>query len=453
MIQPLRDISDITDSIEILEKKPPKFISYFLLFIIIIIIIALIWAYYSKIDISIKATANVQASTASSAIKFEIPGTIKEINIKSGDKVEKGDILLKIENKELKLNKDHLNENINKLNDEIKDLKTLQNAINNNSQISDEDIKIEYNNYLNSITLVEDENESTIYELNSQLELINSTKDNIIIELEAEIDTLKQLNEELENEKIKLQNNSSINIEVNTQQTNDNNPLTIKEIEKQIDTNKKTIDSKQKQLNNRYNELKVQQSSINTAIELQKENLKNKKNQISNSTLVDIKNSINEKELQLITAKQELENINLSEEKTTITASKSGIIEIPNDLHIGDKINIDETLLSISPEGPPNRVLLYINSNDINNINEGDKIKYTFNIGELKTYDGEVIQIFHNPVVNEESSETLFIVEGSLKVPPNEKIRSGSIGKASIIIGQKNALSLFLEKLDLVANN
>ena len=394
----------------------------------------------------------------------------------------------------MELSKDHLKENIDLLNKDIKNLKDLQDAIDQNKQVSNEDVEIEYNNYLNSRSLVENEKEGIIAELNSQLKLMDGTKDHTIVGLEAEIDTLKSQNTELENEKTDLKNhnstlqdeidnfstlqdemnknsipkdendNNSIDTSVNTQPVSSDHTFAIKELEKQIDsnenaikkldfqidTNKKAINSKKEQLDNRNEELKVQKSSLNESIELQKENLENKNDQIRTSTLVEIKNSIEEKELQLTALQKELESVHLNEEKTTITASRSGIIEMPNDLHIGESVSSDEILLSISPEGTPNRVLLYVNSKDVNNINEGDKIKYTFNSGEIKTYNGEVTQIFHDPVVDGESGETLFIVEGDLKVETDAELRSGSSGKASIIIEQRNALSIFLEKLDLL---
>ena len=70
-------------------------------------------------------------------------------------------------------------------------------------------MEIEYNNYLNSRSLVENAKEGIIAELNSQLKLMDGTKDHTIVGLEAEIDTLKSQNTELENEKTDLKNHNS----------------------------------------------------------------------------------------------------------------------------------------------------------------------------------------------------------------------------------------------------
>ncbi|MGR5988758.1 hypothetical protein ACT7CT_25275 [Bacillus sanguinis] len=105
MSQTIRDITELTDSVEMLEKNPPKFIKLFIYLVLAIIVSALIWSYFSKIDISTKGSATIQSSTAAVAVKPKVSGEINDIKIKQGEKVHRGDPLIGITNKQLEQEK------------------------------------------------------------------------------------------------------------------------------------------------------------------------------------------------------------------------------------------------------------------------------------------------------------------------------------------------------------
>lgn len=50
----------LTDSVELLEKKPPRFINLFLGLLIAFLIGFCLWAYFGKIDIVSKGSAIIQ---------------------------------------------------------------------------------------------------------------------------------------------------------------------------------------------------------------------------------------------------------------------------------------------------------------------------------------------------------------------------------------------------------
>ncbi|MCU5705505.1 MULTISPECIES: hypothetical protein [Bacillus] len=64
--------------------------------------------------------------------------------------------------------------------------------------------------------------------------------------------------------------------------------------------------------------------------------------------------------------------------------------------------------------------------------------------------DGSVVQIYHDPIISKNKDTTFFVVEGTIENKGKKKLRSGSTGKAAIVVDQRNILSLILEKLDVL---
>lgn len=71
-------------------------------------------------------------------------------------------------------------------------------------------------------------------------------------------------------------------------------------------------------------------------------------------------------------------------------------------------------------------------------------------MGTTETYYGSIVQIYHDSVIGKNKDTTFFVVEGTIENTGKKKLRSGSTGKAAIVVDQKNVLSLILEKLDVL---
>ncbi|MED3313952.1 biotin/lipoyl-binding protein, partial [Bacillus thuringiensis] len=205
MSQPIRDITELTDSVEMLEKNPPKFIKLFIYLVLAILVSALMWAYFSKIDISTKGSATIQSSTATVAVKPKVSGEINDIKIKQGEKVHRGDPLIGITNKQLEQEKKHVEENRDKLDAEIKSLNILKDVIEKNQSKLPVDvegsIKNELDSYLKQKDLLKNENKNKIADFTFRLQVLNHGKDEVINNLEFEIEAIKNQNDILKIEK------------------------------------------------------------------------------------------------------------------------------------------------------------------------------------------------------------------------------------------------------------
>lgn len=454
MSQPIRDIIELTDSVEMLEKNPPKFIKLFIYLVLAILVSALIWAYFSKIDISTKGSATIQSSTDTVAVKSKVSGEINDIKIKQGEKVHRGDPLIGITNKQLEQEKKHLEENRDKLDAELKSLNMLKDVIEKNqSKLPvgvEGSIKNELDSYLKQKDLLKNENKNKIADFNFRLQGLNHGKDEVINNLEFEIEAIKNQNDILKIEKEGLLKQNKIIENENINQEAEINMNKVNQLDSQIEGNLKSILIKQEQIKNRTQEIALEKKVINENIRTQESNIQDSVESLRTSKVSDISKEIDEKKKQLSLLQQDINNINLSYEQTVITAPKDGVIEMPNLIKIGDMIEQDKEVLSISPDENTNRVLLYINSEEINKIKTGDKIKYTFEVGTTETYYGSVVQIYHDPVINKNKDTTFFVVEGTIENTGKKNLRSGSTGKAAIVVDQKNILSLILEKLDVL---
>lgn len=454
MSQPIRDITELTDSVEMLEKNPPKFIKLFIYLVLTIIISALIWSYFSKIDISAKGSATIQSSTATIAVKPKVSGEINDIKIKQGEKVRRGDPLIVINNKQLEQEKKHLEENRDKLDAGIKSLKILKDVIDKNqSKLPidvEESIRNELDSYLKQKTLLNNENKNKIVDFTHRLQGLNHVKDEGINNLEFEIESIKNQNNILKIEKEGLLKQNKIIKNENIAQETEANVNKVNQLDSQIQGNQKSILIKQEQIKNRAQEIELEKKVINENIRAQESSIQDSIESLKASKVSDIAKEIDEKQQQLSLLQQDINNINLNYEQTVITAPKDGVIEMPNRIKVGDTIEQDKEVLSISPDEKTNRVLLYISAEEINKIKIGDKIKYTFEVGTTETYYGSVVQIYHDPVTSKNRDTTFFVVEGTIENTGNKKLRSGSTGKAAIVVDQKNVLSLMLEKLDIL---
>ena len=92
------DISEMTNSRELLESQPKKFSFSILYIFITILIIFFVWSYYGKIDIYINVPGIVRPVEAIADINNIAAGKVKTANMSDGSYVNQGDVLLVIEN-------------------------------------------------------------------------------------------------------------------------------------------------------------------------------------------------------------------------------------------------------------------------------------------------------------------------------------------------------------------
>lgn len=87
------DMKDMSDSTEVYESKPNRFLVYTIYLILMILVVAIMWMSLSKIDIVVKSNGIFKGSNAVYEISSGVTGSVKETYIENGQYVKEGDVL------------------------------------------------------------------------------------------------------------------------------------------------------------------------------------------------------------------------------------------------------------------------------------------------------------------------------------------------------------------------
>ena len=87
------DMKDISDSTEVYDSKPNRFMVYTVYIVLLIVFIAIVWMGGSKIDIVVKSNGIFKTSVGSCEISSEVTGKVKEACVSDGQYVNEGDLL------------------------------------------------------------------------------------------------------------------------------------------------------------------------------------------------------------------------------------------------------------------------------------------------------------------------------------------------------------------------
>lgn len=87
------DMKDMSDSTEVYESKPNRFLVYTIYLILIILAAAVLWMAFFKVDIVVKSNGIFKESNAIYEISSGVTGSVKETHIENGQYVTEGDVL------------------------------------------------------------------------------------------------------------------------------------------------------------------------------------------------------------------------------------------------------------------------------------------------------------------------------------------------------------------------
>jgi multidrug resistance efflux pump len=140
--------SELTDSREMLEAKPPAIMSLFIYLVLAIFVAAFLWMWFGKIEIVVKAGGVIRPVQNISVVRNIASGEIEELYFSSEDYVEMGDLLFSIDTGPLSVEKESFDRELSEVQLELSGYQMLQASITNGSKtISEENIRF-YNKYL-----------------------------------------------------------------------------------------------------------------------------------------------------------------------------------------------------------------------------------------------------------------------------------------------------------------
>ena len=90
------DMKDMSDTTEVYESRPTPLLIYFIYLLMVILGAALLWMYFSDIDIVVKSNGIFKSGGEVYDVSCNLSGKVEECNISEGKFVEKGDVLFTI---------------------------------------------------------------------------------------------------------------------------------------------------------------------------------------------------------------------------------------------------------------------------------------------------------------------------------------------------------------------
>ncbi|PGD61098.1 HlyD family efflux transporter periplasmic adaptor subunit [Bacillus wiedmannii] len=434
----LYSFDQLTDSKELLERKPPRFIAGLLVFLLMSLFVFLIWAYVSKIDIVSKGTAMIQGKSDASVSRTQIVGVVDTVAVKPGDEVKKGNILIQLKNQELTDKQNQMNQIVEHLEKQKGMLEHLKESIQSHksSFLDDVDKKIreEYQAYDQRYQSIQNEKDNEIKTIENSK--ISSEQDEVLQGLIAE-------NENIQRE---------IDI-IEKQKTKEN----ILEEQKQVmDDKKENLESQknsvEKRIQQRKETLEHERTKVDVTKEGKQEQKKDALKQYKEESMISVNQRIQSLEQELFIKKQELDGLRHQNETTIIKAQKDGIVQFPAILQQGDLINPGQEIVSIIPKEDQKKVRILLPAQEIKGIKKGDKVQYSFKLQKTDKQMGQITYVSAYPTFDKNTKGYMYELEATIDTKDLQELHTGMVGRASVITGEETVWKFILRKLDFISN-
>lgn len=545
------DMKDISDSTEVYESKPNRFLIYTIYLILIILVVAVLWMRLFKIDVVVKSNGIFKGSNAVYEISSDVTGSVKETNIQDGQYVKEGDILYVLTIDELSDTILRYQNELEAAQARIKILSAYEKSLDGDKTeletLADNPYYEEFVNRRKLLYANVDLNESdtegqvtlyqgnvdsisgTIAKYNEKIEKLNVVKqcitaqnntfdasegiyysmissylasynytalqyDNQINEHQRQIDEYEEQMKKAEaeasiedktvTEEETVSDNGISTETISVVASTENTTANIEELKKQRDALITAQDSAKKEKTRALRNLELQQittieqqiAGYNDTILSLETNLASAKLQLEaiNSADNETKESVailTEKgkvaaeilnyEDKVKECETYLKSYDIQNDNCVIKANVSGYFYIAQDLKTGSFVQEGTTIGTIYPETESKYYAeIYVENTDIAQIREGQDVKFeiaAYPFSEYGYFKGTVENIAKNISVDQSTGYSYYLVRVkcdnmTLKGKNGEEatLMNGMACQAKIVIDEKNVLTYFGEKIDLL---
>ena len=544
-------MKDISDSTEVYESKPNRFLIYTIYLILIILVVAVLWMRLFKIDVVVKSNGIFKGSNAVYEISSDVTGSVKETNIQDGQYVKEGDILYVLTIDELSDTILRYQNELEAAQARIKILSAYEKSLDGDkTELETLDDNPYYEEFVNrrkllyaNVDLNESDTEGqvtlyqgnvdsisgTIAKYNEKIEKLNVVKqcitarnntfdasegiyysmissylasynytalqyDNQINEHQRQIDEYEEQMKKAEaeasiedktvTEEETVSDNGISTETISVVASTENTTANIEELKKQRDALITAQDSAKKEKTRALRNLELQQittieqqiAGYNDTILSLETNLASAKLQLEaiNSADNETKESVailTEKgnvaaeilnyEDKVKECETYLKSYDIQNDNCVIKANVSGYFYIAQDLKTGSFVQEGTTIGTIYPETESKYYAeIYVENTDIVQIREGQDVKFeiaAYPSSEYGYFKGTVENIAKNISVDQSTGYSYYLVRVkcdnmTLKGKNGEEatLMNGMACQAKIVIDEKNVLTYFGEKIDLL---
>lgn len=470
----IENIEDLTDSRQVMESKPNKFISIFIVLVLIILIIAFLWLWFAEKEEVIKVSGIINLKEQSQVISNDITGIVKEFNVENGEDIKKGDIIYILDDTNFVTQKGNLESEKEKLvstNEKLdKFIKSINDGVNYFEENEEEkEFYYKYKAYETGNLVLVSDKESLI---NSKSDLNNkiSELDNFRKAIEENVDynndgsvykeqynSYKISKNEIE-DKINQLNKALSEIE-NKEEEKD----TIEQVESEIKNNKNSLEKLKSdtilQVENSKYELNNQIKTIDDNIKKIDENnsMSKEKNKTTMIAQIEEQKSLNNSKIEELDVS--IKEVSTNIEKCSIKSEVDGKIDVKNELQSGMIVQSGVVVAEIINDESNLEVELIIPDKDIGKLKINQDIKYNisaFPYTEFGFVNGKIESLSLNSKVDEKTGAVYYTGVGNLEKTSVKNysaeifyIKLGMTCEGTIIIGKKKMLYYLLEKINI----
>ncbi len=374
--------------LEIIERPAHKAGTVIILGVFTLLIAAIIWACLSKIDVVVTSSGSVQPIGNINVVQSYAGGFVKAINVKEGDYVHAGDLLIELNTETLNIDQEQLETQKNVLNVQQEIYQKIQSG-EDVSTIKASDYDTDLQPYIQAILDADASYKNT---------LSNLEKEKSDAELNQQIGQL-QLEEYQENGTERQAKSQEL--------TNQQYALAVEQAELKI---KDTETQYSSQINSKLSEIGSQLDEINTNIE----------------------------------------KYRLSKEYQNITAPVNGYVNSIAVNTIGETVTSAEQLVTIVPDNTPVEMVCYVKNMDIADIEVGMEAEikleaYPYN--KYGTVKGNVKYISPSSF-NSEQLGSVYLVKLEMdNSNDNIDVISGLSGSVEIKTDKRTVMEYFLDPI------
>ncbi|MEK4501141.1 HlyD family efflux transporter periplasmic adaptor subunit [Bacillus sp. FSL R12-0069] len=430
----MHSFEELTDSVALLEKRPPRFIAVLLSFLLLSLFGFMIWAYVGNFDVVSKGTAIVQNKSEISVSRTQAGGIVDTVSVRSGDEVKQGDTLIQLRNQDLTDKQNQMDQIVQHLEKQKGVLEQLKQSIQLHqasfSKEVDQKIKEEYKAYEQGYRSLQTEKENELKIIGNSR--VTDKQDDVLQGLIAEKENIQR-----EIQMVKKQKGKENIVEEQQLWGNQVNSLESQQssVEKRIQQRKETLESERKK--------------VDTTKEGKKEQKKDALNQYKENAVISVNQRIQSVEQELFVKKQELDGVLHQNETMTIKAQKDGIVQFSSALQNGDLIEPSQEIVSVIPKDDEKKVKIFLAAQEVHGIKKGDKVQYAFKLKKTDKQMGTVTYVSAHPTFDKNSKAYMYELEATIDTQESSELHTGMIGNASVITGEEPIWKVIFRNLNL----
>ncbi|HHL0974252.1 TPA: HlyD family efflux transporter periplasmic adaptor subunit [Bacillus cereus] len=428
----------LTDSVELLERKPPRFITSLLVFLLVSVVAFSIWVYVGKLDVVSKGTAIIEGKSDVSVSRTQVGGIVDMVPVQSGDEVKQGDTLVQLRNQDLMDKQNQMDQIVQHLGKQKGMLEQLKQSIQSHqssfSNEVDPKIKEEYKAYEQNYQSLQTEKENEIKIIENSR--VTDKQDEVLQGLIAEKENVQR-----EMQSIKKQNRKESLLEEQKQVLDDKMEFLESQqnsVERRIQQRKETLES--------------EREKVTTKKEGKQEQKKDALNQYKENAVIAVNQRIQSVEQEIFVKKQELDGVRHQNEKMIIKAQKDGIVQLSSTLQKGDLIEPSQEIVSVIPTGDEKKVKILLEAQEVKGIKRGDKVQYAFKLKKPDKQMGTVTYVSAHPTFDKNSKTYMYELAATIDTQESSELHTGMIGIASVINGKEPIGKVIFRYLNLFSN-